>query len=356
MRTFSCTCGNMLFYENTLCLKCSREVGWCPACRHLRPLETGESGLHCGDPACGAPLQKCHNYAVENVCNRCLLLEGTEGEEDELCDACRFNNTIPDLNVPGNREKWLRLEQAKRRLLYQLDFLGLSYGTAEDGFPLPLSFSFKGDTNTGSTWRSLGETEQVYTGHAHGEITINIREADDVEREKARVSFKERHRTIIGHFRHEIAHYYWELLVAGQCEPEFVQVFGDHNNPAYDAAMKQYYANGPDPDWTSRYISAYASMHPWEDFAETFAAYLDVAAVLDTADHLGFAEAVDPVASELDDMVTRYQILGVKLNELNRAMGLIDFVPEVFNAVVVEKMRFVHDLVKRNRNGVRKAA
>jgi hypothetical protein len=273
-----------------------------------------------------------------------------EGSSEGLCDYCRFNDTIPDLNVPGNREMWLRLEEAKRRLLYTLDLLGLPYGTKGDKFDPPLGFDFKADKLAPNRWWwSLGKEERVYTGHADGKITINLREADSVEREKTRVMFQEAHRTVIGHFRHEIGHYYWQMLVQGKTEARFKDVFGDFNNPSYSEAQKLYYASGPNQKWRSSYVSAYATMHPWEDFAETFATYLDMISVLDTARNAGLEESCDPTTAELPIMVDKYVRLGLVLNEMNRAMGLIDFVPEIFNRNVVAKMGFIHDLLRAAR-------
>ena len=348
MKNFHCSCGNRLFFENTQCLQCGHEVGWCPVCESLGAIvQEPSGGYRCGHSECGALLAKCHNYAVEGVCNRCIAHQGELPAAGALCDCCRFNDTIPDLTVEGNREKWGRLEAAKRRLLYSLDTLGLPYGNADDGIEPPLSFAFKSDVvHPSRWWWSKGKKEMVYTGHANGQITINIREADPVELEKSRVSMNEAHRTVIGHFRHEIGHYYWQMLVQDQREDECKAVFGDHNSPPYAEAMDLYYKNGPAAGWQQNFVSAYASMHPWEDFAETFATYLDMVSVLDTAWNLGLGASLNPVSAELDDMVERYQTLGVMFNELNRSMGLLDLVPEIIVPAVVEKMRFVQQLVR----------
>jgi len=54
----------------------------------------------------------------------------------------------------------------------------------------------------------------VLTSHCNGLITLNIAEADDAERERRRVKFHEPYRTLLGHLRHEVAHYYWDRLIA----------------------------------------------------------------------------------------------------------------------------------------------
>src|SRR5262245_55791588 len=356
MRTFRCVCDNVLFFDNSLCLRCKREVGYCPVCHMIAALlPTAGDKFRCGNPACGALLVKCPNYVAYNVCNCCLPVTGAEtmGEDSSgkslLCDRCRFTRTIPDLSVPGNLEKWYRLEAAKRRLFYDLDLLRLPYESAVQGAQPALRFDFKADvTLTNEYWRPMGVKEQVFTGHAAGTITINIREADDVERERLRVKLGEAQRALLGHFRHEIGHYYWDMLVKDQREADCKALFGDHTNPSYQAALKTYYQAGPSADWQSRFVSAYATMHPWEDFAETFATYLDMVSMLDTAYHAHFI-GVSFLLYNLDAMAAQYQQLGVSLNELNRSMGLLDVVPEVVTPAVKEKMRFIHQLIIQSR-------
>jgi hypothetical protein len=150
---------------------------------------------------------------------------------------------------------------------------------------------------------------------------------------------------LLGHFRHEIGHYYWELLVKQRCEAAFVRLFGDPYNPSYQDALNRYYGSATPPsDWQSQFVSAYATMHPWEDFAETFATYLDIVSLLDTAYHVNFSGP--PPLHDLDAMVLQYQQLGISLNELNRSMGTMDVVPEIVSPGVKEKMRFIHELVQ----------
>ena len=353
MQSYECLCGGRIFFDNSLCVACGRELGFCPACHRLTALLPAQLGqFRCGHPDCGTQLLKCDNYARHNVCNRCVPAEGALA--GALCGCCRFNATIPDLSVPGNLEKWYRLEAAKRRLFYDLDLLGLPYGRTNDGIEPPLSFDFKADVIPAQNyWRSVGKAEKVYTGHANGRITINLREADVVEREKLRVELGEAHRTLIGHFRHEIGHFYWDVLVKNRREDACRAVFGDHNCPAYAEALETYYQHGPSPDWRQLH-HAYATMHPWEDFAETWAAYLDLASTLDTAAHTGFGDPGDLLQGDIDALVRQYQALGVALNEMNRSLGLVDSVPEVFSPPVVAKLRFIHELVQQGHaeNGI----
>lgn len=342
MRTYTCTCGNRLFYENSRCLSCDVELAFCPHCRRLSPIELEPDGLYrCRHDDCRAQLAKCENYRRHQVCNRAVLWT-QPAPRQRLCDCCRYNEVIPDLSVPGNQERWYRLEAAKRRLFYGLDLLGLPRGDGEAAAPR-LAFQFLADTEDP---RRPGAAARVVTGHCQGRITINIRETDDDERERLRVQLGEAQRTLIGHFRHEIGHYYWELLIRGRAEDEFRAAFGDHEQPSYDDALARHYQAGPPADWRRRHISAYASMHPWEDFAETFAAYLDMVCILDSARHQGLGGGGAPQAS-LDAMLVEYQRIGIAMNEMNRSVGLVDMVPEIFDEPIVAKLRFVHELVEQ---------
>lgn len=170
-------------------------------------------------------------------------------------------------------------------MLYTLDIFRLPDGTHKESFELLLSFDFKADVLPGKgLCKMMGKEEGVFKGHANGKITINIREAEPVERAKLRVDFGESHSTLIGHFRHEIGHYYWQLLIGGKKEEAFIAFFEDHQQPSYSEALDTYYQHGPKPDRQHSYTSAYATMHPWEDFAETWNAYLDIVSVLDTSE------------------------------------------------------------------------
>ncbi|QDU86678.1 hypothetical protein Pla175_00280 [Pirellulimonas nuda] len=331
MKSFDCTCGNALFLDSTRCVGCGKQTIMCPLCSQLRPLDDAEATTHrCANQACGAELRLCDNYTQHQVCNR-----GVADDADPLCDYCRMNDFIPDLSVEGNPEKWSRMERAKRRVLYGVQQVGLPIPQPGRPLPLALKFNFMADG-----------AKRVTTGHADGVITINLHEADSVEREKRRVEFNEPARTLVGHFRHELGHYYWQLLVEPTKDgPNSIdvcrQLFGDERDPTYADAQKKYYAQGPAPDWRTRCISAYATMHPWEDFAETFAAYLDMAAIMETVTHY---RPVEVDLNDFDAMLNAFHPIGVFSNELNRDQGLLDLVPEVFSPPVVEKLRFIHGM------------
>ena len=166
--------------------------------------------------------------------------------------ACRHNRTIPDLSQPQNLARWRKIEFAKHRLFYTLLKLRLPL-TTQAGRSERARFRFFGGARRPFT------EPPVMTGHESGVITLNLAEADDVERERARRDMREPYRTLLGHFRHEISHYYWDRLVASTPSiEEFRQMFGDERQD-YAASLQAYYANGPAPDWPERFVTAYAS-------------------------------------------------------------------------------------------------
>ena len=235
--------------------------------------------------------------------------------------------------------------------MYGLDSLGSPHSAIADGFVSGLSFDFKGDSIAPqSLWHTVDTQERVFTGHAGGKITINIREADTVKREKLRVGLGKGHRTLIGYFRHEIGHYYWHVLVDGHAtyKTEFVRLFGDHENPTYSESLERHYAEGAPKDWQKVYISAYITMHLWEDWAETFAFYLDIIDVMETASCSGLIAV--QTQDDFKNLLKTYTRLGVLLNELNRGMGLIDFLPALVVPDVVTKLEFVHEVIASARD------
>src|SRR5690606_24635855 len=106
MQYFSCYCHNTLFFENSQCLACGREVGWCPVCKGMHALFPKENGRYqCSNQSCGALLVKCHNYQKYDVCNRtteAAKLPPNDPDCRPLCDYCRFTEVIPDLSEHGN--------------------------------------------------------------------------------------------------------------------------------------------------------------------------------------------------------------------------------------------------------------
>jgi hypothetical protein len=274
---------------------------------------------------------------------------------EQLCVSCRHNRVIPDLSQSEHIERWRLIEIAKHRLFYTLLRLRLPVRTkAED--PDGLAFDFLADNAAPSP-----SAPPVMTGHANGVITINLAEADDAERERRRRQMQEPYRTLLGHFRHEIAHYYWDRLVAGSAKlDEFRQIFADERTD-YAQALQHYYASGAPADWAQHFVSAYAAAHPWEDFAETCAHYFHMVDTLETAGSFGLAVAPKPSKAlraridfdahraDMKRLIEAWIPLTFAANSMNRSMGLPDLYPFVLSSPAIAKLTFVHTCIHAGR-------
>jgi len=266
MKIFSCSaCKHVAFFENSQCTRCGHALAYLPDRGVLVALERDASGEAAPDgdaryialdPAVkGSRYRLCRNYSTYAVCNWAI----PEHDPNVFCPSCRLNEIIPDLSEPAAVDAWRKLEVAKRRLVYTLLSLGLPLESKLDEPDTGLAFAFKQDGPNG---------ERVLTGHCDGLVTINVAEADSSERESIRAKLGERYRTLLGHFRHESGHYYWDRLIKDSALLEdFRKEFGDEQQD-YDAALKRHYEE-PHFDWYRNFVSAYATMHPWEDWAET---------------------------------------------------------------------------------------
>lgn len=346
MKCFHCNgCGLMVFFQNDHCGQCGRSLGFLPETLNLAAVELNSQNLWVpfAADANDRAYRSCANEQPDQICNWMVPAD----DPNPFCVACRLNDTIPNLTVRGNLERWRKLELAKRRCLYTLLQLQLpTEGIPGEGRP-SLRFRFLGDDPNGSP---------ITTGHENGIITLNIAEADADERESRRLKLHEPYRTLIGHFRHETGHYYWDRLVANtpHLQP-FRELFGDET-VNYGAAMQAYYQQGPPTDWAARHITAYASAHPWEDWAETWAHYLHIMDTLETAASFGVSVNADKGAGQIsapkfrtqvnfDELLAAWFPLCCALNSINRGMGLPDLYPFVIPPAVVEKIRFIHHLI-----------
>jgi hypothetical protein len=304
----------------------------------------------------GKLYRKCKNYSQYDICNWMV----SEEDSHEYCMSCRLNETIPNLDEKENFELWFRLEKAKRNLLYTLLKLGLSVINRKDNPTSGLGFDFLKDQTKDQFGNELTVKNFVTTGHYSGLITINIDEADHSSRLEMREKMNERYRTLLGHFRHESGHYYWDRLIANSNKlDEFRRLFGDERLD-YVKAMQTYYDNGPATNWQNVWISAYASMHPWEDWAETWAHYLHMIDTLETANDFDFSVSGNKLANPIptggqhDQTYTAASFthlfndwcqLTKVLNALNRSMGLEDAYPFVISISALDKLRFVHEVI-----------
>ncbi|MCP5299832.1 MAG: putative zinc-binding peptidase [Chromatiaceae bacterium] len=356
MRTFHCDhCRQPVYFENSHCTRCGHLLGLLP--EYMRVSALRDNGDGSWRPlmqfAAGRRYRQCGNYIEHQVCNWMVPVESDQA----FCVACRLNQVIPNLSRPGFRDHWYRLERSKRRLLYSLIKLGLPLHSKHEDPVSGLAFAFKSELDA-------APGEPVMTGHAEGCITINIDEADPALRERNRIDLQERYRTLLGHFRHEIGHFYWDILIAGGPHRNaFRTTFGDERHD-YAEALNRYYADGPSGDWQNRFISAYASAHPWEDWAETWAHYLHIVDTLETAGNFGLrienpvvggglhrvAPDFDPYRiADFAPIIEHWMPLTFALNSLNRSMGLQDLYPFVLSQPAIDKLAFVHNVVRAQR-------
>lgn len=350
-RGFHCACGKPVFFRNSHCLACERPLGYEPlqgSVRTLQACETEGRWLLVGDTD-EKLYRRCGNFHAAAGCN--WLIPGDD--EAVLCIACRLNRKLPDLEDPENQRYWRLIENAKRRLVSQLLALRLPVESKNENPEQGLAFDILRTNEAG---------ERVMTGHAQGLITFNAEEANDARREEIRAAMNEPYRTLIGHFRHEIGHYYWDRLIrdTGWLEP-YRALFGDERAD-YSEALKKNYEQGPPADWAHHFISSYASTHPWEDWAETWAHYLHIIDSLDTAmahglDANDLEMDADPFTSEdLYDpqaqgaerfllLLNAWVEMITVLNEMSRSMGQPDFYPFVMPREVVRKLHFIHIVI-----------
>jgi hypothetical protein len=358
VKTFRCdNCGHPLFFENVQCLQCGSALAFLPdrlALCAVEPVPGGAAGLwqrKTRQRYKGRTYRLCHNHGAYQACN--FAVRATD--LDTLCVSCRQTRILPDLSVPENRERWYRIEVAKRRLFYTLAKLGL------------VSVAPPGGQRDGPVFEFLADQpgQQVLTGHCEGVITLNIAEADDAERVRRRLALHEPYRTLLGHLRHESGHYYWDRLVmeGGRIEA-FREMFGDER-ANYQQALDAYYAAGAAPvDWQARHVSAYATAHPWEDWAETWAHFLHMVDLLETAasyntrlvvpgtEPEGAEEVANPFevgAGAFDQLVEQWVPLTLLLNSLNRSLGQEDAYPFALTSGALQKLRFVHDVIQSPR-------
>ena len=344
-------------------MNCKREIGFLPDSLLLTSLDATEDGLWrpTATEAGGALYKKCKNYSEAGVCNWMVARDA----EEAFCASCRLNEIIPDLSTQENRDRWALIEGAKRRLVYSLLRLKLPIASKKDDPERGLAFRFLSDAVNPD-----GSKSKVMTGHDNGVITLNVAEADDATREKIRHAMNEPYRTLLGHFRHEIGHYYWDRLVRDTkfLEP-FRALFGD-DRADYAGALAAYYKSGAPANWQEHHISAYATAHPWEDWAETWAHFLHIQDALEVANDFGLAgKQILPDANEkksrkprlssqqttFDEVIGAWSELAVALNSMNRSMGLRDLYPFVLSPGVVAKLHFIYEVIVASDVAIRPA-
>ena len=393
LKRYNCQCGNPIFFRNSSCLVCKAQLGYDselgllvsvkPAqlegtwerydAANQNPREQDKSYESNEPHELAKPdgsqhpqeakyYRRCANLPTTVACN--WLIQATEPPTTTLCKACSLNRTIPDLSVnahPLNSIYWGRVELAKRRMLAGVLGLGLRVVSKQQDPENGLAFDLVSDQPG---------TSAVLTGHDSGLITLNLQEADDAARESIRSAMHEPYRTLLGHFRHEIGHYFWNALIKSSTWLDgYRQLFGDESQD-YTASLQKNYSFGPPDNWQLNYISSYASTHPWEDWAETWAHYLHMRDTLDTA--VSFGLTVDASLLEFTPFTTdalrfpnettatsfltflnEWTGLTVLLNEMSRTMGQPDFYPFALPVPAVAKLHFVHAVIESTRHSPR---
>jgi hypothetical protein len=273
----------------------------------------------------------------------------------DFCRACELNRIIPDLTRDENMKRWKSIEIAKHRLVYSLLRLRLPVSKKKDNEEEGIAFDFLAETSP---------KEKVITGHDNGVITLNIDEADEAARVRHKMDLGEKYRTLLGHFRHEIGHYYWEVLIKNTDAIEKYRLLFGNENVDYAEALEIYYKNGAPPNWSENFISPYAASHSWEDWAETWAHYLHLMDTLETAFSFGIRIQPDMVQdtkaiqasiqqdpydmTDFSQIIKWWLPLTFAVNSLNRSMGHSDFYPFVISEAVVRKLQFIHEICLRN--------
>jgi len=329
-----------VYFENNACLRCGTPLGYDPSARELVVVDDGRA--RCGNAA----TLGC-NWLVDGVAGTGYA----PGGGDERCRSCRLTRTVPgdDTSVVALAD----VETAKRRLLFQLDEVELPVSDRVEPDGPGLAFDLLSSR--------LGP---VTTGHEDGVITIDLAESDSAHRESLRHELGEAYRAVLGHLRHEIGHYYWDLFVDDDATlARLRECFGDER-ANYSEALARHYEDGPSPGWANAYVSAYATMHPWEDWAETFAHYLHILDTLQTAAAFGMlvtgpavvtgpvgdptlvaVPTLDLTRETFDAILAEWLPLTYALNAVNRSMGNNDLYPFVLPPRAVEKLALVHELV-----------
>jgi hypothetical protein len=365
-RAYQCQCGRPVYLRNSQCLACGTHLGYVTERLGVVPLESANADgsdpykyIVYGDRG-GHEWRRCANFNTASRCNWMVPVPRADACEltghgllDGFCLSCSATRTIPDQSIEANGVLWNKLELAKRRLMSQLLVLGLPIVTRQADPVGGLAFDFLSDLPGGP---------HIVTGHENGVITLNAAEAEDVVRERIRAEMREPYRTLVGHFRHEIGHYYWDRLVyPTHWLDDFRTLFGDER-ASYADALRVHYEQGPQPDWAGRCVTSYASAHPWEDWAETWAHYLHITDTVDTA--ASFRIDTDQAETESEPFATKdlwradlpgaAEFLAVLnawvrltqvMNELARSMGQPDGYPFVMPHRAVAKLQFIHEAI-----------
>ncbi|MEZ5203496.1 MAG: putative zinc-binding metallopeptidase [Acidimicrobiales bacterium] len=261
----------------------------------------------------------------------------------QLCRSCQLTRARPPDGDDEAHQRFVEAESAKRRLVAQLIDLRLPI-TSFHEHPEGLAFDLLSS-----------RFDEVMIGHEDGVITLDLAEADGAYRERVRTELGEAYRTVLGHLRHEVGHYYWMVLVRDAGRVDEFRSGSATSEPATGALAAHYGGPGP-TGWDAEHVSAYATMHPWEDWAETFAHYLHLRDTLQTAAQSGVRVTDPSGAGEVprsdgedgafEAVAADWIALAAALNALSRSMGAADLYPFVLAPAVIDKLAYVDSLVR----------
>lgn len=333
MRIFRCDrCGSALAFAALTCPLCGIDVGYVPDQLAMRSLEaiTPAAQYHvAGDDR---PHWRCLNAAWG--CNWMLPVGS-----GPWCRSCATTRGRPDEGRPASIDAWMAAEAAKRRVIHQLDELALTFEIRSPATPDGLAFDFVHVPSAGGI-----------TGHLDGVVTLDLAEVDEHHRGLLRRDLDETYRTVIGHLRHEIGHYFWGRLVGQSDDLEQFRVLFGNERSDYAEAIERHYAPGERAWDTTRFVTAYASVHPSEDWAETFAHYLHILDATGTA----LAHEVAPPAArdaaaervlqamEFSEILDIWRPINAAIGAIAESLGTPDPYPFDPTGVVVDKLAFVH--------------
>ncbi|MEJ1155589.1 zinc-binding metallopeptidase family protein [Microbacterium marmarense] len=332
-------CRRFVYLDTLVCPNCTTQLGYDLASRQFHSVVDGQVAID-------SNLRfTCSNR--EWLCNWLVADDASAGR----CYSCRLTRRKPDANDTVALEALAKTEESKRRLVLQLGDLGL---------PIAPWYLHEGGLGF-DLISSLSDGKRVTIGHANGIVTVDLAESLDDRREGLRVSLGEPYRTMLGHLRHEVGHYFQGVLLRDDSDwDQCRNLFGDER-ASYQDAIKRHYALGAPEGWQSSFISEYATMHPWEDFAETFAHYLHITGTLNTAAVLGIrldesvsrlrdtdVVPIDSYQSEpVERLLSDWEWMSEAFNRVNRSMGFGDLYPFDIVGSIARKLAFVHRLVSR---------
>lgn len=315
MQSFTCPAsGNRVFFDNLSC-GCGAQLYYDPEARTML------------------------NEAVPCINRDSIGCNWMAEPGQRWCRSCLMTDVVPDLSVGDNRQLLARAERAKRWVLANLSNWG--WFTQADPGPRP-RFRMMSER--------IGDSEEpVMMGHANGIITINVTEADELIRLQRQHQLREQYRSMVGHLRHEIAHFLFTRLSAQpDFLPAFREIFGDERAD-YGAALQAHYANPQLPK--GDYITDYATAHPHEDWAETTAHLLHMVDFTDSFVNAGLSmSGLPPDYAPYQDgnaehLLTITTDVAIAINDINRALDNSDLYPFVLTPRIREKLTFVHDWI-----------